>query len=163
MNKEHDKEKKKPVTMYLKKRFRNLTKLHNNYFEIEFAKSRISLDLSIQIGYFILQYAKLCMLEFYYDYLDKYCNREDIELMSMDTDSLYMAISEEVLTNIIIPDMRNNFKQEERHWFPRINPPEAAAFDRREPGLFKEKIVGTSMVALCSKTYCLKTKAEIKN
>lgn len=83
--------------------------------------------------------------------------------MSMDTDSLYMAISEEVLTNIIIPDMRNNFKQEKRHWFPRINLPEAAAFDRREPGLFKEEFVGTSMVALCSKTYCLETKADIKN
>lgn len=101
--------------MYLKQRFRNLTELDNNYFEIEFAKSRISLDLSIQIGYFIFQYAKLRMLEFYYDCLDQCCNREDFELMSMDTDSLYMAISEEVLTNIIIPDMRNNFKQEKRH------------------------------------------------
>lgn len=69
MNKEHDKEKKKPVTMYLKQRFRNLTELDNNYFEIEFAKSRISLDLSIQIGYVIFQYAKLRMLEFYYDCL----------------------------------------------------------------------------------------------
>lgn len=58
------------------------------------------------------------MLEFYYDCLDKCCNREDFELMSMDTDSFYKAISEEVLTNIIIPDMRNNFKQEKATLVP---------------------------------------------
>lgn len=102
------------------------------------------------------------MLEFYYDCLDKYCNREDFQLMSMDTDSLYMAMSGEVLTDITKPDMRNNFNQEKRHWFPRTNPPEAVAFDRREPGLFKEEFVGTSMMALCSKTYCVENKAEIK-
>lgn len=123
-----------------KKRFRNLTELDNNYFEIELAKSRITLDLPIQIGYFILQYAKLRMLEFYYDCLDKYCNRKNFELMSMDTDSLYMAMSGEVLTDIIKPDMRNNFNQEKRHWFPRTNPPEAVAFDRREPVFFLRRI-----------------------
>lgn len=50
------------------------------------------------------------MFEFYYDYFDKYCNWEDIELMFMDIDFLYMVIFEEVLMNIIIFDMRNNFK-----------------------------------------------------
>lgn len=34
----------------------------------------------------------------------------------------------------------------------RSQPLASAAFDRREPGLFKEEFVGTSMVALCSKT-----------
>ena len=145
-----------------KKRFRNLTELDKDYFEIELAKSRIKLDLPIQIGYFILQYAKLRMLEFYYDCVDRYCSRRDFELMSMDTDSLYMAISGETLTDIVTPDMAEHFEKEKRRWFPRTNPPEAAAYDRREPGLFKEEFVGTSMVALCSKTYCVENKTDIR-
>ena len=64
-----------------KKRFRSLTKLDNNHFEIELAKTRIKLDLPIQIGYFVLQYAKFRMLEFYYDCVDRYCNRKDLQLM----------------------------------------------------------------------------------
>lgn len=41
------------------------------------------------------------MLEFYYDCVDKFCNREDFQLMAMDTDSLYMALSADRLTDII--------------------------------------------------------------
>ena len=33
------------------------------------------------------------MLEFYYDFLDKYCSRQDIELCYLDTDSFYLAMS----------------------------------------------------------------------
>ena len=41
-------------------------------YEVETYKSRIIIDNPIQIGFFILQYAKLRMLEFYYDCLMKY-------------------------------------------------------------------------------------------
>lgn len=145
-----------------KKRFRSLTELDNDHFEIELAKSRITLDLPIQIGYFVLQYANLRMLEFYYDCVDKFCSRQDFELMSMDTDSLYMAISNENFEDIIKPEMRNCFEREKNDWFPRTSPPEAAAFDRRQPGLFKEEFVGTAIVALCSKTYCVENTLELK-
>lgn len=33
------------------------------------------------------------MLEFYYDFMDTCCKREDFEYIEMDTDSAYMAIS----------------------------------------------------------------------
>ena len=36
--------------------------------------------------------AKLRMLEFYYDFVDKYIDQHDLELIQMDADSIYMAI-----------------------------------------------------------------------
>jgi len=70
-----------------KPQFRQSTCLdeEDDYYEVEAAKSSISLDLPTQLGYFILQYAKLRMLQFYYDLLDKYVDRSDFEYMEMDT------------------------------------------------------------------------------
>lgn len=102
------------------------------------------------------------MLEFYYDCVDRYCNREDLQLMSMDTDSLYMAISAENWTDLIKPDMSTLFDQDKINWFPRSQLPEAAVFDRREPGLFKEEFTGTAMVALCSKTHCVENSVDVQ-
>ena len=45
------------------------------------------------------------MLEFYYDFLDKYVDRCDFELMYMDTDSFYIAISGESLDDVIKPEL----------------------------------------------------------
>ena len=39
------------------------------------------------------QLAKLRMLEFYYDFLDKYFSRQDFELCYMDADSFYLAMT----------------------------------------------------------------------
>ena len=66
----------------------------NGVFEVETYKSRIVMDNPIQIGFFILQYAKLRMLEFYYDCLLKYLRPQSFELTETDTDSLYMAINQ---------------------------------------------------------------------
>ena len=43
----------------------------------------------------VYQLTKLRMLEFYYDFLDRFVDRKDFELIQMDTDSNYMAISYE--------------------------------------------------------------------
>ena len=40
---------------------------------------------------------------FYYDFLDRYVDRRDFELIQMDTDSNYMAISGDKLEDIIHP------------------------------------------------------------
>lgn len=102
------------------------------------------------------------MLEFYYDCVDKFCNREDFQLMAMDTYSLYMALSADCLTDIIKPDMQSLFEKEKHQWFPRSQLPASAAFDRREPGLFIEEFVGTAMVALCCKTYCVENNEHVR-
>jgi hypothetical protein len=57
----------------------------------EMSKKTIRLDLSMQIGCFVYQYAKLRMLEFYYDFMDVFVDRSDFQYCSMDTDSAYMV------------------------------------------------------------------------
>lgn len=74
-------------------RFRQSTCLDeiDQFYEIEAAKQRIKLDLPVQLGFFILQYAKLRMLQFYYDFLDKYVDRSDYEYLEMDTVSSWFS------------------------------------------------------------------------
>ena len=45
------------------------------------------------------------MLEFYYDFLDRYFDRRDFELIQMDTGSNYMAINAERLEDIVRPEL----------------------------------------------------------
>ncbi len=41
------------------------------------------------------------MLQIYYDFLDKYFEHEDFELLEMDTDSNYFTFSEDSIDYII--------------------------------------------------------------
>ena len=75
--------------------FFNLTELPDGYYEVEKTKKKINLNLPIHLGVFILSYAKLQMLEFYYDFLDYYLHREDFEVLEMDTYSNYLGITVE--------------------------------------------------------------------
>lgn len=63
-----------------------------NYYEKSMTKKSIQLKLPIHIGFFVYQYAKLRMLEFYYDCQDKFLDRSDFEYVEMDTDSAYAAL-----------------------------------------------------------------------
>jgi hypothetical protein len=57
----------------------------------------LTLDLPLQIGCFVYQYAKLRMLQFYYDFIDVFVDHRDFQYCSMDTDSAYMALSTDPL------------------------------------------------------------------
>ena len=54
------------------KRFRQLDAVTDNAYEITSNKSRVTYDLPHHIGFFVYQYAKLRMLQFYYDFVDRY-------------------------------------------------------------------------------------------
>ena len=47
--------------------FRKLDNITEDTFEVESCKKTIKLNLTSQIGFFVYQYAKLRMLQFYYD------------------------------------------------------------------------------------------------
>lgn len=79
-------------------------------YEIEKSKKVIKLNLPIQIGYFILQYAKLHMLQFYYDFMDRFVDRADFEYCEMDIDSAYMAISGPSFESVIKSDMLQHYQ-----------------------------------------------------
>ena len=91
------------------------------------------------------------MLEFYYDFLDRYFDRRDFELIQMDTDSNYMAISAEKLEDIVKPEAK---KQEWLAW---------DKWSSRTPGLFKLECEGSRMIALCSKCYFVDEPEGEKN
>ena len=87
-------------------------------------KKTIQLDLPIQFDCFVYQFAKLWMLEFYYDFMDVFVDRSDFQYCSMDTDSTYMALSATSLEEVIKPDMQQRFQMEKKNRFPRDDTPE---------------------------------------
>ena len=74
-------------------KFRSSTYIGDGIYEVHMAHKVMKNDIPKQIGLFVLQYAKLRMLQFYYDCLDRYLDRSDFEMAQMDTDSLYFAVS----------------------------------------------------------------------
>ena len=123
-------------------------------YELESRKARITIRRPFQVGIAVYQLAKLRMLEFYYDFLDRYLDRADFELIQMDTDSNYLAISGKTLEEIVKPEMREEFEAEKENWL---------AWDKwsgRTPGLFKKEFEGERMIALCSKCYYADDRGE---
>jgi len=57
----------------------------------------------------VYQLAKLRILEFYHDFLDHFIDRQDFELIQMDTDSLYFALSANKLDDVVKPELTAEF------------------------------------------------------
>ena len=149
------------------KLFKKLDHVNNSLYEVELAKAQIEHREPIIVGFFILQYAKLRMLELYYNFFTRFCDVNKFEELEMDTDSLYLALAERTLEDCIRPEMRaewqrlrsndgvDNFTADAAaNFFPRTCCVKYKQHDKREPGLFKEEFRYTEMLCLCSKTYC---------
>ena len=72
--------------------FQNLEEIGNVY-KIEKRKCQVEIDRPFLVGIAVYQMAKLWVLQFYYDFLDKFVHRWDYEFIQMDTDSLYFGLS----------------------------------------------------------------------
>ena len=152
--------------------FKAFTQLDRNLFEVELNKKTIRYDMPIQVGFFVLNYAKLRMLNFYYDFVDKFVGRSNFEYCQTDTDSAYFALTGESLADSIKPSQKLAFNKmlnghcNDIPFVPSIKNPHAyltrtccdthQLIDKRTPGLFKLEAVGCAMISLCSKCYCLK-------
>ena len=135
--------------------FRDADK-YGDMFEVQKRKQKTYQNMPIQISTAILQYAKLRMLQFYNDFLCKYVDKVDFNMMYMDTDSMYMAISADKFEYIIKPDLKEEYTKNRNNWFPRNDTPEHTKYDNRTAGLFKTEFIGDGMVCLCPKLYyCL--------
>ena len=62
--------------------------INDNLFEVHSYKKQVEYKLPVQIGFFVYAYAKLRMLEFVFECLDKFIPRSCYQLMEMDTDSM---------------------------------------------------------------------------
>ena len=127
--------------------FDDLEEISNGVFEVSQRKRRVTITRPYQCGIAVYQLAKLRMLEFYYDFVDKFCDRRDFEVIQMDTDSLYMALSAEDFDDIIKPDLKELYKDEKPNWLV------TDEYSKRVPGLFKPEFKGKRMIALTSKCY----------
>ena len=70
-----------------------------------------------------------------------------VELIQMDTDSLYVALLHDTLEEAVRPELVKEFELEKRDWW---------SWDKWsscEPGLFKLESKGNRFIALCSKCY----------
>ena len=67
------------------------------------------------------------MLQFYYDFLGKYIDRRDYELIQMDT---YFALSYDTLEEAVKPELLKEFENNKKQWLSWYK------WTNREPGLF---------------------------
>ena len=116
------------------------------------------------------------MLELFYNFFKKFCDTNKYEELEMDTDSLYLALSEESLKDVILPENRAEWKQLRSevcidnftanaidNFFPRTCCNVHKKHDKREPGLFKEEFRCAEKLCLCGKTYCCYDKQTNKH
>ena len=85
------------------KMFKRLNHIADQLYEVELVKSEIEHKEPIIVGFFILKYAKLGMLELHYKFSKNVCDTDKYEELETDTDSLYLALSEEKLEDVILP------------------------------------------------------------
>ena len=95
--------------------FDNLEEIGRVY-EIKEFKRTVMIKGPYQCGIAVYQLAKLRMLEFYYDFLDKYFSRQGFELCCMDTDSFYLAMSGDLLDDIVRPEMKQAYEADKKTW-----------------------------------------------
>ena len=149
------------------KLFKRLDHINDQLFELELANAEKEHREPIIVGFFILQYAKLRLLEPYNNFFERFCDVNKFEELEMDTDSLYLALSEKELHNcnrgeskferelLRTEDCKDDFTANATtNFFPRSCCAKHKKHDKREPGLFKEEFRCTQMLCLCSKIYC---------
>ena len=157
----NDEKTKSAINSKIIKRLNHKT---DQLYEVELVKSEIEHREPIFVGFFILQYAKLRMLELYYNFFKNFCDTDKYEELEMETDSLYLALSEENLEDVIFPEKRaeldqlrskdctDNFTANATDNFSsRTCCNVHKKHDNREPGLLKEEFRCVEMLCLCIK------------
>jgi len=153
------------------KRFKNITALSDDIYEIESYFKTVNMNIAVTIGWMILNYAKLFILKFVYECIMVIFDQSDFELIYCDTDSIFLSFSTTNWMDCIKPEFRdvihnqvyNSCSDEiivtpdEGFWFTRKCCQKHILFDQRTIGLMKLEVChATKMIALSSKTYIVK-------
>ena len=149
------------------KRFKKLDHVNNSLLEVELAKAQTEHTKPITVGFFILHYAKLRMLELYHNFFIKFCDENTFEDLEMNTELLFLAFAEKDLEDCIRPEMRVEWERLQSNYcidsytanalanlLPRTCCVEEKLHCKRERGLFKEEFRYTETLCQCGKTYC---------
>ena len=136
-----------------------MIELNDRIYEVEKTRRKVRLDTPIQIGIAVYSYAKLLLINFW-EFLNKYLIKEKYELLYCDTDSLYLALSEENIDDCIKPDLLGAWQREKWEFLSSTDKTEIEfdgqkipfnQFDKRTPGKFKPEFEGQGVVCLNSK------------
>ena len=92
--------------------YRQIDQIDKDTDEAQSCKKVIKLNLPVQIGFFVYRYANLRMLQFYFDFMDKYLDRSDFQYCEMDTDSAYIAIAGPSVDSLVKSDLKEEFEKD---------------------------------------------------
>lgn len=156
-------------------KFRRLTFLGEESYEISMAPKRIIMDSPIPVGCIILSRAKTVMLRFLYSFLFSYILPKHCSLLYHDTDSFYLSSSFPTLTQAVRDEKKEEFHNMmynrcgERlsfdrltFYFPRQCCEPCTVRDQLTPFIFKEEYCGDLFLAVSSKTYLARCGDQYK-
>ena len=139
----------------MKNEFKGCTVVSANLALVELARSMVTLNKAIYVGFSVLELSKVHMYRFYYEYLVPMYQKRGLYLLFTDTDSFFVAISNQ-------PGLYKHMQQNSQ-WFDLSGYPETHflhdASRKRDLGLFKDVHANgriTEFIALRSKMYAVK-------
>ena len=140
-------------------------------YEFTLYKQKVLLNVPIVLGFFVLQYAKLMLLQMYYDFFIKFCKNKSFELVHCDTDSIYICHCGDRLVDIIKPEMLAEFNKvvydscnddidinpgQNNYFLTRDCCQKHRSYDQYESGMWKQEYFGgQEAIGLSSKSYIL--------
>ena len=120
------------------KRFRQLDVVTDDVYEVTSSKSCYHYKLPLHIGFFVYQYAKLHMLQFYYDFVDRYVDRSLFQYCEIDIDPAYIALAGDSIDDLVASEHREHYFQHRSEWLP------AECCDEHEDGYVSARIADRS-------------------
>ena len=79
-------------------------------------KRAVKFTLPLHIWFFVYQFAKLRMLQFYYDFIDIYVERPLFQYCETDTDSAYIALAGGTIDDLVVD--REYYFRHRSEWLP---------------------------------------------
>ena len=150
-------------------RFRSLTPLDKDIFEVNMAPRRIKMTSPIGIGLFILNGAKTCVLRFLYNFIYAYIDRTLVGLSYSDTDSIYWQLPYTDIATAVKADKKAEFNDylynrchqdpdpdNLKFHFMRACCPRCTAYDALVGNLWKQEFEGHLFLGISSKSYFAK-------
>ena len=166
--------------MINKKTFKKCDQITDDLYEIITKPRSVIEKLPIHLAFSVYNQAKLKMLMFVYECIEKYLPKPKYTLIVCDTDSVYLGLTTETFDDAVRPHLKKDYFKKFSKWFPSphcdrhhdefvktkmaghnwVKPTcceKAYLYDLRSPGKFKMEFLANNnlggVVALCSKTY----------
>jgi len=151
---------KKALAQLAKPTLDSFTIINENLVLVKRKKRNLTLDAPIYLGFSILEYAKVHMLDFHYNTMLKLYTPVNLRICMSDTDSLLYEIKTEDLDG----DLLRILDQLDTHEYPK-NHVLYSEKNKKRVGTFKNEIVGEKIISfygLNAKLYAILLESSVK-